>query len=89
MGVSWLLDYIGVKEGDGEVSLGYLNDSFEIVEFGYRLPFTIVETSGIVNVKAEKEPSKIYSINGLYMGTDATRLPKGIYIRGGKKFVVR
>ena len=89
MGVSWLLDYIGVKEGDGEVSLGYLNDSFEIVEFGYRLPFTIVETSGIVNVKAEKEPSKIYSINGLYMGTDTSKLPKGIYIRDGKKFILR
>ncbi len=89
MEIDWFLDYVGVKEGNGEVSLGYFNDDVEIVEFERRLPFKIVETSGIANVETEKKPLRIYSINGLYMGTDATKLPKGIYIRGGKKFVVR
>ena len=89
MEIGWFLDYVGVKEGNGEISLGYFNDDVEIVEFERRLPFKIVETSGIVNVETEKKPLRIYSINGLYMGTDATKLPKGIYIRGGKKFVVR
>ena len=32
---------------------------------------------------------RIYSIDGRYVGTDATQLPKGMYIRGGKKFVRR
>lgn len=31
--------------------------------------------------------SRIYSIDGRYVGTDATQLPKGLYIRDGKKFV--
>ncbi len=33
--------------------------------------------------------TRIYSIDGRYVGTDATTLPKGIYIRGGKKFIKR
>lgn len=32
--------------------------------------------------------NRIYSINGQYMGTDATKLPRGLYIRQGRKFVV-
>ena len=31
--------------------------------------------------------NRIYSIDGRYVGTDATQLPKGLYIKGGKKFV--
>ncbi len=32
---------------------------------------------------------KIYNINGQQMGTDASSLPKGIYIVNGKKFIVK
>lgn len=31
--------------------------------------------------------NRIYSIDGRYVGTDATQLPKGLYIKDGKKFV--
>lgn len=30
---------------------------------------------------------KIFSVNGVYMGTDASKLSKGIYIINGKKVV--
>lgn len=35
------------------------------------------------------EDGKIYNLSGQYMGTSTTTLPKGIYIRNGKKFIVR
>lgn len=31
----------------------------------------------------------IYDLNGKYVGSDASNLPTGIYVRGGKKFVVK
>jgi len=42
-----------------------------------------------VNVDADGEPAdnRIYSIDGRYVGADETQLPKGLYIRDGKKFV--
>ena len=46
---------------------------------------------GIENIQpgnAEAQDS-IYDLMGHCMGTDAEALPAGIYIRGGKKFVVK
>ena len=46
-------------------------------------------TAGIENVpsKEQLQDDRIYSLDGLYIGKDAARLPKGIYIRNHKKFV--
>ena len=84
-----LLDIAGIKSCDAEVSLGYYDEADEMVIFPTRMPFSIVETSGIANVETEKEPSAIYNLNGMYIGTDTSKLPKGIYIRDGKKFILR
>ena len=37
------------------------------------------------NIQANSQ--RIYTINGTYVGTDKTALPKGIYIIGGKKYI--
>ena len=37
------------------------------------------------NIQANSQ--RIYSINGTYVGTDKSALPKGIYIIGGKKYI--
>ena len=44
-------------------------------------------TVGIKDVKAKVSAHKqgIYSIDGIYLGTDFDALPKGIYIKDGKK----
>ena len=43
---------------------------------------------GINEVTVNKTTdSRVYSISGTYMGNDINSLPKGIYIRNGKKFV--
>ena len=47
-------------------------------------------TTGIMNPQSvfnSNESEKIYTIDGRYVGTDTTTLPRGIYIRAGKKFV--
>lgn len=46
-------------------------------------------TAGISNVSASPlHVNRIYAVDGRYVGNDASRLPRGIYIRGGRKFVV-
>lgn len=36
----------------------------------------------------DKATDRIFNLNGMLMGTDKTRLPKGIYIINGKKIVL-
>ena len=45
--------------------------------------------TGITGITVGKPSGSIYTIGGVYVGTDASRLPKGVYITDGKKFVVR
>ena len=55
----------------------------------YRL---VDESTGITSVKASEtadEATPIYNIAGQYVGTSLNNQPKGIYISGGKKYVVK
>jgi len=46
--------------------------------------------TGINGIRsAANADDRIYDTNGRYHGTDASRLSKGVYIRNGKKFVVK
>lgn len=49
------------------------------------------ETTGVAQVRVDgrQVSNSIYTISGQYVGNDADTLPKGIYIRNGKKFVVK
>ena len=45
--------------------------------------------SGINHVREQdRQDGAIYSMEGIYLGTDRKRLPKGIYIIGGKKTII-
>lgn len=47
-------------------------------------------TTGITNIKAEQiHDDKIYNMCGMFVGTDITALTKGVYIRNGKKIVIK
>jgi hypothetical protein len=51
-----------------------------------------VTATGITNVIAagdETAGHRVYTLSGNCVGTSLTGLPKGIYIQGGKKFIVR
>ena len=65
---------LNIKEDGTLVSFDYL---------GKKIPSAI--NSVMVNDKAT---DRIFNLNGMLMGTDKTRLPKGIYIINGKKVVL-
>ena len=47
-------------------------------------------STGIGTVtSAATRSGNIYRLDGTYAGTQSAGLPAGIYIRGGKKFVVK
>lgn len=48
-------------------------------------------TTGISNVETSKNNTngEIFSVTGAYVGTDKTRLPKGIYLIDGKKIAIK
>jgi hypothetical protein len=50
------------------------------------------ESTGIAQLSPNTyhpTPDKIYTLDGKYVGTDITRLPKGIYLRNNKKVTVK
>lgn len=55
------------------------------------LDHVLNETTGVAQVRVDgrQVSNSIYTISGQYVGNDADTLPKGIYIRNGKKFVVK
>lgn len=65
---------LNIEEDGTLVSFDYL---------GKKIPSAI--NSVMVNDKAT---DRIFNLNGMLMGTDKTRLPKGIYIINGKKIVL-
>lgn len=48
-------------------------------------------TTGITNIKSmdNSGKSKVYNLNGQYMGKDTNALNKGVYIINGKKTVIK
>lgn len=61
--------------------------SDNVVTFDF-LKNTATAISGVTVVSHDAD-SRIFSVDGRYMGNDASQLPKGLYIQGGRKFVVR
>ena len=50
------------------------------------------ESTGIAQLSPNTyhpTPDKIYTLDGKYVGTDLTRLPKGIYLRNNQKVTVK
>lgn len=65
-----------IKETDGVITFDYLKDY----------------TTGIDQTLADKDTEKnqsIFSFDGRYLGNDASKLMKGVYIIGKKKVVIR
>ena len=65
-----------IKENNGIITFDYLKD------------FTTGIDSPITNVEADKDAS-IYTLDGRYLGTDASKLTKGLYIIGKKKVIIK
>ena len=65
-----------IKETNGVITFDYLKD------YATGIDQTLVDKEG------EKNPS-IFSLDGRYLGNDASKLTKGVYIIGKKKVVIK
>lgn len=62
------------------------SDTYATITFNF-----LYDTSGIntpITEEKERNSNKIYTIDGIYMGTDVNKLKKGIYIRNRQKIVI-
>ncbi|MBQ0156267.1 MAG: hypothetical protein KBT22_06810, partial [Bacteroidales bacterium] len=92
-------DFARVKVSDGRSKLGmtkvFYEMEVELIDLG--VTFTINFGDSLNSVKEipsltdNLDDTRVYTINGTYLGdhVDINRLPVGIYIKKGKKFVVR
>lgn len=72
---------INIKENDG----GNSNNNYVSFEFKNRIVTTGIQSPSIV--ERSTSDNRIYTLDGRYVGTDASFLPHGIYIQNNKKFV--
>lgn len=65
--------------------------SWNGIDLERQYAINVLETTGINGINTNGSDNaidkRIYSIDGRYMGTDASVLPSGIYIQGGKKHI--
>ena len=72
---------INIKENDG----GNSNSNYVSFEFKNRIVTTGIQSPSII--ERSTSDNRIYTLDGRYVGTDASILPHGIYIQNNKKFV--
>lgn len=72
---------INIKENDG----GNSNNNYVNFEFKNGLVPTGIQAPSII--ERSTPDNRIYTLDGRYVGTDASILPHGIYIQNNKKFV--
>ena len=72
---------VNIKENDG----GDSNNNYVNFEFKNGLVPTGIQSLSII--ARSTSDNRIYTLDGRYVGTDASILPHGIYIQNNKKFV--
>ena len=72
---------VNIKENDG----GDSNNNYVNFEFKNGLVPTAIQSPSIV--ERSISDNRIYTLDGRYVGTDASILPHGIYIQNNKKFI--
>ncbi len=68
--------FYNIKEADGVITFDYLKD------------FTTGIDSPVIQQNQEKD-TRIFTLDGRYLGTDASQLTKGVYIIGKKKVIIK
>ncbi len=66
----------------------YPTNDYSMLQIG-SISISTDEYAGIVDRRDAGTTDKIYNLEGVYLGNDMLRLPKGIYIRNGRKIIAR
>ena len=84
------MDYTVENYVDGDNYSFYVLAIDNVGNVEHVVPQVVQAITGISNVRFEQNATlRIYTTDGHYMGDNPTHLPKGVYVIGGKKFVVR
>ena len=71
------------RNGDGTISFLVMDgDDDNVLDNS-----PVVDAISSVSANVNASDSRIFSIDGRYLGSDASKLGKGLYIIGGKKVV--
>lgn len=90
--LSTLIERLNIVSADGQITTYYVDPATgEYVVAGPAATFTVNQPTGISTAEAEGENAPVYTISGLRAGTtaDLKSLPKGIYVTGGRKIIVK
>mgnify|MGYP004572142539 FL=1 len=68
--------FYNIKEADGVITFDYLKDYATGID------------SPVIQQNQEKD-TRIFTLDGRYLGTDASQLTKGVYIIGKKKVIIK
>ena len=90
--LSLLIERLNIETAEGEIWTYYVDpetEEYVLIDDSGR--FNVNLSTRISTVEAEGEDAPVYTISGLRVGNaaDLKSLPKGIYITGGKKIVVK
>ena len=79
-------DFSATINANGKVRITFVGERRYFLD---EIEITAAQTAigGVVNDVNVKTDGRIYTIGGVYVGTDFESLPKGVYIVGGKKVV--
>jgi len=76
-------------DGQGSVSVTFTPEKRMFLDEVKAAVPTVTAVKGIVaGNTAKSADNRIYSLDGRYVGTDTGALPRGIYIKGGRKIVL-
>lgn len=92
LSLSKMTNYSVDIEGNGPISITFSsNGQFFLDEVRVSNALTTGIDRVTVTPAPEGKPAdnRIYTVDGRYVGTDASKLDKGIYIRNGKKIIKR
>ena len=68
--------FYNIKKTDGAITFDYLKD------------FATGIDSPVIQQNQEKD-TRIFTLDGRYLGTDVSQLTKGVYIIGKKKIIIK
>lgn len=82
-----------LREGDNVLAVSLMQGAGGgHIDYGLAIEMPYNQNSVNIPVREDvgrKEDNKIYDLFGHYRGTDISRIPPGIYIRNGRKIIIR
>ena len=64
-----------------------IRESNRIITFDFIAPSSTSVSLPSVQERKDNDDTRIFTLDSRYVGTDLEALPRGIYLRGGRKYI--